>query len=439
MKRITATFLIFFIFVGSPAGAATLEVHPQTALFDQPVTITMRDLTPDQQVTLTLTTTDAKGNMWKSHATYHSDPSGTLSLSDTAPFSGTYHCIDPMGLFWSMLPPSNKPTATFAVFPEKGAQPTRQDVYHLTASVDGKSVAHTTIVRLLASPALAVKKIRQGSLYADLYYPASFAHDGHRHPAIIVLGGSEGGIVTSAFVARWLASHGFVALATAWYHISPLPKNMVDVPVEPVHEALTYLQKLPFVNPQAIGAWGGSWGGTLALFAATHFPQIHAVVSAVGPVTIGNGIDRGVPPADYRSVDASPFLYDGKPVPYVTYKQYEKFLVTRDRSLIEKALIPIWKINGPVLFIAGGDDKLASSGVEASTALSILKAHKRHAPFRVLYYPNAGHLIFPGYWPTTTWAIASKYIPVGGTPAGYGGADANVGPETIGFFHHALQ
>lgn len=439
MKLIAAAFLAIAVFVGLPAGAATLEVRPQTALFDQPVTITMRGLTPDQKVTLTLTTTDTKGNAWQSHATFYSDPSGTLSLNDTAPFSGTYHCVDPMGLFWSMLPPSNKPTATFAVFPQKGAPATKKNVYHLTASVDGKNVADATIVRLLASPNLAVKKIRQGSLYADLYYPASFAHDGHRHPAIIVLGGSEGGIVTSAFVARWLASHGFVALATAWYHIGPLPTNMVDVPVKPVQEALTYLQKLPFVNPEGIGAWGGSWGGTLALFSATHLPGIHAVVSAVGPVTILNGIDRGVPPADYRSVDASPFLYKGKPVPFVFYKKYQKFLASRDLSLIKEALIPIWQINGPVLFIAGGDDKLASSGIEASTALSILKAHKHHFPFRVLYYPNAGHIIFPGYWPTTTWAIADKYIPVGGTPAGYGRADADVGPETIAFFRHALH
>jgi dienelactone hydrolase len=338
-----------------------------------------------------------------------------------------------------MLPPLNKPTATFAVFPQKDVKVTKENVYHLTASAGGKNVADATIVRLLASPNLAMKKIRQGTLYADLYYPSSFAHDGHKHPAVIVLGGSEGGIVTADFVARWLASRDFVALATAWYHIGTLPKNMVNVPIKPVREALTYLQSMSFVNSKAIGAWGGSWGGTLALFAAAHFRQIHAVVSAVGPVTVGNGINRGVPPADYRSVDASPFLYEGRPVPFVTYKEYQKFLVSRDQSLIEKALIPIWQINGPVLFIAGGDDKLASSGIEASVALNLLKTHHHHFPFRVVYYPNAGHVIFPGYWPTTTWAIASKYIPVGGTPAGYARADAEVGPATINFLHQALS
>lgn len=233
--------------------------------------------------------------------------------------------------------------------------------------------------------------------------------------------------------------HDFVALATAWYHIGPLPKDMVDVPIKPVQEALTYLQGLPFVNPKAIGAWGGSWGGTLALFSAAHFPQIHAVVSALGEVTVTNGLDRDVPPADYRSVDASPFTYQGKPVPFVTYQEYQKFLVSRDRSLIEKAVIPIWQINGPVLFVAGGDDQLASSGIEASIALNLLKTHHHNHPFRVLFYPNAGHVIFPGYWPTTTWAIANKYIPVGGTPAGYARADANVGPETIKFLHQALS
>jgi len=88
VKLIATMFFAFTIFVGSPAGAATLEVHPQTALFDLPITIAMRDLVPNQKVTLTLTTTDAKGNIWQSYATYYSDPRGTLSLSDTAPFSG---------------------------------------------------------------------------------------------------------------------------------------------------------------------------------------------------------------------------------------------------------------------------------------------------------------------------------------------------------------
>lgn len=206
MKCRIASVLILLVASIPAFGKVELSVQPQTALFDQPVSITVSGLVPVTKVTLALTTTDAKGNTWQSHATYFSTPTGTLSLSDTAPFSGTYHDTDPMGLFWSMLPPSNKPTATFAVFPQKGAQVTKKNVYHLTASANGKNIADATIVRLLASPNLATKEIRQGTLYADLYYPSSFAHDGRKHPAVIVLGGSEGGIATADFVARWLAS-----------------------------------------------------------------------------------------------------------------------------------------------------------------------------------------------------------------------------------------
>lgn len=440
MKMIAATVLALMMSAGATVGrAATLDVHPRTALFDQPIAIAMDGLTPDRKVTLSLTTTDANGNTWQSHATYYSSPNGTLDLGDTAPFSGTYDCIDPMGLFWSMQPPQSKPKLTFPVFPRHGLRLDDKNTYRLSASVGGKKVASTKIVRLLASPGVARRKIRKGTLYANLYYPSDFGHDGKKHAAIIVLGGSEGGIETAAFVARWLASRGFVALATAWYHIGPLPKDMVRVPIKPVQEALKYLRKLSFVNPEAIGAWGGSWGGTLALLSAIHFNQIHAVVSAMGPVIVGNGLDRGVPPADFRSVDASPFTYEGKPVPFVTYQVYRTFLDTRNRALIDKATLPIWRIHGPVLFIAGGDDKLASSGIEASIGMRVLKAHHHPYPDRIAFYPNAGHLIFPGYFPTANWATANPYIPVGGTSAAYGRANEKVGPETIAFFRQSLH
>ncbi|HET7931728.1 MAG TPA: acyl-CoA thioesterase/bile acid-CoA:amino acid N-acyltransferase family protein [Rhodanobacteraceae bacterium] len=439
MKTITAMCLTLGLFMTAVASAATLNVHPQTALFDQPIAIAIHGLEPDVKVTLTLTTKDVHGNVWGSHAEFFSSLTGTLNLSDTAPFSGTYNCVDPMGLFWSMQPPKSKPKLTFQVFPTNGLQRDAKETYRLIASVGGKEIGSATLTRLLVGPEISRRKIRQGMLYANLYYPSGFEHDGVRHPAVIVLGGSEGGIETAAFVARWLASRGFVALATAWYHIGPLPKNMVDVPVKPVQEALSYLERLPFVNPDAIGAWGGSWGGTLALLSAVHFNQIHAVVSALGPVIVGNGIDRGVPPADYRSVDASPFVYDGKPIPFVTYQVYQKFVETRDQSLINKATIPIWHIHGPILFIAGGDDKLASSGIEASIGMSVLKAHHHPYQDRVAFYPNAGHLIFPGYFPTANWATANPYIPVGGTSTAYGQANEKVGPETITFLRESLH
>jgi dienelactone hydrolase len=442
MKMIAAA-LITLTIVGSPAlSAAALKVHPQTALFDQPVTIAMTGLAPDEKVTLTLTTKDAKDNVWRSRATYYSSLDGTLDLRRAAPYSGTYSGADPMGLFWSMQPSANKPKLRFSPsVPREGdVQDAKKNVYHLSASVEGKKIATTDILRQSVRPTVVMKKVRQGSLFANLYYPSDFERDGREHAAIITLGGAEGGIAAAATAGLRLASHGFVVLATAWYHIGPLPDNMVRVPVKSVEDAIAYLRNLSFVDPNSIGAWGGSWGAILALFSAAHFPQIHAVVSSVGGPIIGQGLIRqGEPPANYRPANASPFLYHGKPVPFVTYQELLKFFETHDQSLIEKAFIPIWHINGPILFVAGGDDKLEFSGIMASLAIKNLKRRHHPYPDRVLYYRNAGHLIFPGYWPTTNRAGFSKKIPVGGTPAGYARADADVGSEVVDFFRESLK
>lgn len=50
MKMIAATSSAFAVFAGSLTNVATLEVHPQKALFDQPVTISMNGVTPDEKV-----------------------------------------------------------------------------------------------------------------------------------------------------------------------------------------------------------------------------------------------------------------------------------------------------------------------------------------------------------------------------------------------------
>jgi len=45
------------------------------------------------------------GSTWESQATFLTDTEGSVDVSTQQPFSGTYAQVDPMGLFWSMVPP----------------------------------------------------------------------------------------------------------------------------------------------------------------------------------------------------------------------------------------------------------------------------------------------------------------------------------------------
>lgn len=439
MRIVFKALLVLGLTYTGPAFATTLHVEPKVALYDVPVHVVVDGLKPDALVTLKLTTTDAKGRKWQSQATYHSNLNGELNLSGAAPLKGSYRGVQPMGLFWSMRPSDGKKFEYAAPTPQlskNGA--TSGTLYKLTVIRHGHVIGKETLVRRAMAPNVAVRRIRRPGFYADLYYPKRYASGKEKHPAVIALGGAEGGIGAADQFGAWLSSHGFVVLSLAWYHFGTLPKNMVHVPVNTIKKGLDYLAKQPFVDPNRIGVIGGSWGGILSLFAASHMPGIHAVVSWMGGPVIGPGLERGVPPAGYKPVDKSPFLYHRKPVRFATYATIMKFMKTGNWKLIDPGFIPVWKINGPILFVTGGDDKLEYSAIQATWAMQQLQAHHKAQSDHILFYRNAGHLIWPGYAPTTTRADFSKYIPVGGTPRGYAKADAAVGPAVLHFLETSL-
>ena len=57
-----------------------------------------------------------------------------------------------------------------------------------------------------------------------------------RHPAIILLGGSEGGDLMARF-APLFAAHGYLAVSVAYFKEPGLPQTLVDVPVETIGRA----------------------------------------------------------------------------------------------------------------------------------------------------------------------------------------------------------
>lgn len=239
--------------------------------------------------------------------------------------------------------------------------------------------------------------------------------------------------------AAFLASHGFVALALAWYRMPSLPKDMVRVPVDTINAGVDFLKQQPFVDENALGIMGVSWGGILALYAGARTPQLHAVVSLVAGPVVGQGIKRNVPPGDFRVADDTPFVDHGTPVPFVTFAKLQHALDTGDWGSVTPGLIPIWKIKGPILMIAGGDDKLEFSGQMTAFAMEVLREHPRPFDDHAVVYANAGHLIAPGYAPTFNRADAGPYLQVGGSPDGYAAADADVSKQIVSFLRSALS
>ena len=278
------------------------------------------------------------------------------------------------------------------------------------------------------SPAPAVCTKQTQPFTGTLCVPSSGKS---KHPAMILLGGSEGGD-SMARAAERFAAHGYVTASVAYFGSPGLPKTLVDVPVETVGAAVTALAKRADVDASRIGILGGSKGGELALLAASTYPQIKAVVAIVpSPIAYmglgasdtptGCSWSKGgtplpcVPASSAGMQQIGIALSQGKPL--VLRDLYDASR-NDDPATTKAAFFPLDKISGPVLCLSGADDQMWNSTAQCDLAMAYLKdAHHAYAD-RAIAYPDAGHT-FIGATRGPSSAITS--VNYGGVTMAFGG------------------
>ena len=211
---------------------------------------------------------------------------------------------------------------------------------------------------------------------------------------IIDLFGTAGGLIE--FKASLLASHGFAALSLAYFAYDDLPKYLLYCELEYFEEAAEWLVKHPDVVSRGIGLMGVSKGAEITLMMAAHRKDI---VKAIVPISTS------------LVVSASPFKVRGQLTG--VYFDGTKARMTADGALIIRdcipaqdfdkfdpsSVIPVEKIDYPMLIICGSDD-LAVATVEVAQEIHIrMTSHGKGARCSVLSYPGTGHLIEPPYAP----------------------------------------
>jgi dienelactone hydrolase len=395
LRALTVVLVVAAGLAGCTGGRADVDavmsVSPSTALLDAPVTVSVRGLPAGARTTVTATATDADGTTWSASADFQATSAGTVSL-DQPSLGGSYTGANPMGLFEFMTPQPSSTTAVGFQVPGSGSYEVT-----LSASVDG-SVVFTAGVRR-QTPAEVGVSSRMLSVAADGVYGTLFqpAHATVNRPAVLLFGGSEGGLHPAvALAAAVLAAHGHPTLALAYFKAPGLPDTLTAIPLEYFAKALAVLRAQPGVDPRHVFVMGASRGGEAALLLGSSFPGL---VNGVIGLVPGSYVNSALP-----DTGRSPWTLHGRDLPHAGAAQFG----APAASIDPRAVIPVERIRGPILLICGDMDVQWPSCSNVEDIANRLTANQFRFAVQTLRYPAAGHLgIDPPYTSITTHALAT--------------------------------
>lgn len=429
----------------SSAITPRFEGVPAASLTDEPVQIRIAGLKPGEPVTLRARTRDENGPWWESATSFTADAGGTVDLSSQSPVSGGYEDVDPMGFLWSMKPARadqvERPFWPMTVTPL---------VVELTAEANGTALATSRLERRFMGPGVTRTPVRDQGLVATFFAPA----EAKPAPGVVVVPGSGGGVPETP--AALLASHGYPALALAYFRAESLPPDLVEIPLEYFATAIAWLQAQPAVDADQIAFGGSSRGGELALLVGSRFPAIKAVIGWVPSGVVYGGLaspERATSDPRFawtaggegirflgsrRDGGAPPDAVEGQP-----FSLTPGFLASlEDVEEATAATIPVERINGPVLLISGDADAMWPSSLFSQRVMKRLREQKHSYPIQHLSYPDAGHLIGAPYVPTTVSAIRHAVtggnFALGGTAKGTAFARSDSWPKVLAFLKQNL-
>lgn len=412
--------------VALPAHAAVaapklIVDHPR-ALDDQVLAIRIEGVQPGQRIELVAEKFERGAVTWRSQASFLAGDDGAVDLARDAPASGSYSGADPMGFLWSMTR-------------QAGRSADIKDGIRLGVGGPAVTPVSAMIERRERNDGVRVEAVKERGLVGTLFRPPGDAPC----PAVITLGGSGGGMDLAK--AALLASHGYAALALAYFRAPGLPDGLVNIPLEYFGTAIDWLRAKVKPRNDFVAVVGTSRGGELALLLGATFTWIDAIVGYV-PSGVMIGPFGPSEPGDTR-VRAG-WTWQGKPLPHLFEQATGTFAnAIRNKDAVERASIPVERIEAPVLMISGRSDEIWPSFDLTEIAMRRLERRASTKPFYHLAYEDAGHLIRSPYVPTTVRSLAhpvtGRYLAYGGTAAGDARANADSWPKVLAFLAEASE
>lgn len=248
----------------------------------------------------------------------------------------------------------------------------------------------------------------------DGFYGAYWQCSKRCDKAIIAMLGDDPEDRMAKSCAKWLTKLGVNVLT-----VSPGKKNYSHHNL-PLERTLSAIKQLQLYGNDKIGIVGASTTGTLALTAASYFPQISLTIAFTPSDFVWQGFEQGKKDGcqEWPVEGESLFSYCGKPLPYMPfcYKHPEYWQVIAAESkkggdmissrkvfddseaahpIQEDEFIKIENIQGKLMLIGAKDDALWNTAKYIARAEQRLvrKPHSCDAEFVV--YEHGTHFVFP--------------------------------------------
>jgi len=261
------------------------------------------------------------------------------------------------------------------------------------------------------------QRVNGGGIFAN-YYPAPGTGP---HPAILLLGGSEGGLGKDMrALALLLQAEGYSTLQLAYHNAPGKSAKLKDIPLEDFYRGLDWLKRQPGVDANRLGIVGYSKGAEAGLVVATRYPGIRTAVLGMPSSVVWDGMTG----ENYMLGSfSSSWSEKGEPVPRLAYKGqpgsdglmpvFVNGLKELDRN--PAAIIPVEKYKGKLLLVCGEAEKLWPSCPMAGQIVARAAAKGAPAPV-VLRYRDAGHGVMGA--PFADNKARRYWAKLGGTEAG---------------------
>lgn len=411
-------FLSFLLSALVGVNAQSIEVNPTRGLVDETPTIRVTGCSPNEKVRIDAELIDGADVRWVSKSEFVADTQGNIDTSKQAPFAGSYKDVSAAGPVWSMKPSGSKagryqPPRNF------GVQTIEFQLIRGSAAV---STAHFDQIAI--ADGVSRVPVHDGSLRGVLFVPPGTGP----HPAILVLGGSEGGV--PARRAAWFASHGYTALALAYFRFDDLPRELANIPLEYFRDALVWMARRPEIDPNRIAVSGTSRGGELALQIGSMYAAIKAVVAYV-PANV-------LYAACCQLASAEPaWTWQGNGLAFSRVGRAGRM------NYDPHSEIAVEHTHGPILLISGASDDVWSSSEMTDSIVRRLQA--KHFAYEVqrLNYAHAGHAagrpeIVPALQSWTRNPATGRETEMGGTPGGNAESSSDAPPKVLEFLRKAL-